>query len=305
MDALTLPTPDELTPLLPGVGSAVLLAAIAAALHRRSPQFAALLNGLVMAVAVCGAWYTGSGLPELEDARELTSSERALAVLLVFSLIGGAASPARIYRLAQFALSGGCVWYLLRPLIERAPDEPYAVSAATAFLTAGSVMAFWMLVEDIADRTEGWPSLGVPGLILGLYAQTSLEFGSAKLAALLGVGSMVLMILAPFARWLPGRGLPVAAVAGVVGCTVAFGIDAWFYGADPSPPWKPLVLAAAAPVLLYLRLVRGVRERAAMRFIGPMVLVLALLIFCGWKVMEARPRLVSDTETEDMADWYK
>lgn len=300
-----LPRFEELIPLLPGIGAALLVAAVAAFMHRRAPHFAAFLNGFFVAVAVAGAWYAGDGIPDLSAGRALNSSERALAATLVFALIGGAASPARIYRLAQFALSGGLVWYLLRPLLERAPTEPHAVGAGTALLVTGGVLAFWMLLEDVADRTEGWATLGVPGLILGLYAQTALVFGSAKLATLLGAASLALFALAPFSRWLPGRALPVAAVGGAVGATAAFSLDAWFYGVDPAPPAKPLVAACLAPIFLYFTLVPGMSEKRAIRFIGPMVLVIALLAWSGWRTWEARPVETSKDGVEDMSDWYK
>lgn len=286
------PRAEDLLPLLPGGFLTVVLLIVAGKLGRRGSQVSAVvLAAFAFAVGHWATWVClhGWSLP----TQNLASTERMLYGVVLFA-VGSAYSDyyrrrTGTVRIVHYVIVAGVLFSLLRPLLEREPTAANHLPAWRLLVLIGIVLAFWALLDRLAERLRG-PALPLTlALVCGVAAQCFLLYGSGRLAQLTATAAISLGILTFLVKLLPGQRLPRAAAGGLTGVVTCTFADALHYMSDP-PPLGTLGILVGTPFLLTLSLIPQIeRMRRVRSFVMQMSLVVVVVAVAFWIAYSRQP----------------
>jgi hypothetical protein len=295
-----IPKPGDLVPLLPGAALAVLFLFMAAMFHRREARRTAVLcAGLFLVAGHVLTYIWIQGKPAFPP---LQSTERMVYAIPLFAL-GSTFSSLLAFRdllkcLLGLGLCLGLVFFLLAPLMNLETTDPAHVGGLEALLLALGMYFYWLIVEDLSGRKTAPALTLILALIMGLYGQVFVMYGAAKLAQLAGTAAIALGLATLLCRWLPESGFPRAGAGAFIAVLAGIGLDGCYFTFE-RPPLTSLLLPLAAPLPLYLFLMKPARKLGALsRFALQMALAILPLLIAFWvalgPVLEREPNPYKD-----------
>ena len=286
-----MPKPEDLLPLLPGIGACLAVLLIAAFLGRKNgASHWHKLAALALPIAVLLTWQEiHSSLPW--PPRQ--STERALWCFFGAAALGLLPGVLRerwtLAPILQLLPLGAGLYYVLKPLIER--DDASAIVVLDFLILLLGASIFGLLAREV--RRCPLFTLAY-GLTFVTAAQISVFYGVASIAQILATIGTALLLLTPLAISKAKFMLPVEVVPGLIAALALFGADAWFYG-DDLPPLRVVCVTAGAPMAFLLF---PVLARTKLKTPWSMALVAILLIALNFQALNeawtARPEPVED-----------